>query len=248
MVDLGGQICCALTLFFFAASCWWQAVTYVRAEESSIPLNKVRTWSLELGILGRSLLRVVVFPVVLELPWWESAAAVEAPVSFNKAPFGGSTLLSGGALLFSFSRRGGVRRKKQAGLRLCDVELLRSWGTAKSRGTISAGVVCQPTQMASRWLVLTPVSIPGVLSTSMERPSSEFAVALHVESETSGLVPVSGAGGCSRSSSFIGGCRGGLDGFFQSSCRVFCAKFWDCFVIFIFLLVPLVLCSCTALI
>lgn len=258
--DLVGRIWRVLGFLFFTTLLWWQELLYVGMQISEISENKAEIWSFSVWLAWCGTGRLSL-SFSDQLPRWKAKEKILKAGSFNKhgslliwsqvlvlEAFGGSVLLSGGALLFSFSRRGGVRRKKQARLSHCGIELLRSWGTAKYRRTLSAAVVCQPTQMASRWHALTPASFPGVLSTSLERPSSEFAVALHVESETSGLVPVSVAGGYSWDSNFIGGGRGGPDGFSLSSCRVFYAKVWDCFVIFILQHVPHVNYSCSALI
>lgn len=245
-----GQSRCVLSLVSVAVQSRWQGLPQVMKMDSGISYNKAGFWSLVLGSSGQVRLRLE-SSFFAAVPSWrgpEAAMKRFSSGSMDKVCSGGQSSGADGALQDSFSRRGGVGRKKQGGLWRFDDELLRSWGTAKFRSTLSAAVVCQPTQMASRWLALTPASITGVLTTSMERPSTEFAAALLVESGTSGLVPVSGAGGCSQSSTFIGGDRGGLDGVLQSSCRVFCANVWDCFAISSFLEVPFVNCSCTALI
>jgi hypothetical protein len=136
--DLVGRIWRVLGFLFFTALLWWQELLYVGLQISGISENKAEIWSFSVWVAwcstGRSSLSFSD-----QLPRWKAEEKILKAGSFNKhgslliwsqvlvlEAFGGSVLLSGGALLFSFSRRGGVRRKKQARLSHCGIELLRS--------------------------------------------------------------------------------------------------------------------------
>jgi hypothetical protein len=136
--DLVGRIWRVLGFLFFTTLLWWQELLYVGMQISGISENKAEIWSFSVWLAWYGTERLSL-SFSDQLPRWKAEEKILKAGSFNKhgslliwsqvlvlEAFGGSVLLSGGALLFSFSRRGGVRRKKQARLSHCGIELLRS--------------------------------------------------------------------------------------------------------------------------
>jgi hypothetical protein len=246
MVDLSDQINRVVGLLFLAVSCWWLATEQARTVESRIPPNKVRIRSLELGILGQSLLCVAAFLVVVVLPWRETkAAALKASAtSFNKARLGRWGLETGEASWCSSKRRGGDTKKGQALLRdqilFCLGVMMLQIHEEHSRWP----KFWPSTMKTSRWSNLKPPTIAAVSFTSRWRPLFKLAAASLVLAASSGIVPVSDEDGCGWSLSFSSECKG-PDCFSLYFSRVFPVKARDHVLFFLFFRVPVVTCTCT---
>jgi hypothetical protein len=99
--------------------------------------------------------------------------------------------------------------------------------------------------MASRWLAVMPAMSTGVYSTSKRRPLEGLMVALLFFPVPSGSVPGTSEEGHDGGPLNSGGV-GAPDCFSQFMFRVFSAKTRDCSVIFLFVGIPVVICTLTA--
>lgn len=161
-------------------------------------------------------------------------------VKRRRIGFIGSSRCGHGCTELSPSRRhGGSRRKME--VQHCSVsddlgvEMLLIEEHSRS-------LLWRPT-MEIIWWSTALASLASDFPTSMWRPFHNLATATPFPSTPSGFVPGAVADGRGWSLEFIGRSRGPNCVSYQL-CRVFLVIRWDCFVIFFFLKVPSVKCTC----
>jgi hypothetical protein len=163
---------------------------------------------LELGILGKTLLRMATLLAVAVLPWKErKAEAMKAPgFSFNKSHFGSQG--SGANIgLCSSKRHGGEMRKEQAVLR-DRISLWYGLVMMQNQGEHSRWPkVLPPTLKTNWWSSSKPAVVAKASLTPKRWPLLKPATAPHFLSEISRFVPIFGEEGFGWSFNFFGKCK-----------------------------------------